>query len=209
PGGARRPGIRPSGRAGGCRSARRPGAGSTWCAGPIFPGPCPSPRRRRARTRAAAEPGSPCGACPRILPGHRRLLLTSRTRDAMVCATADLRPTPMTLAFRSDETSPFVRALFADQGIAPGEVPLEIDGRDEMLEFLLSCCEGDRERALFTYFRSGLSIAETLVQVLRGRFGDLGRIERLMDFACGYGRVTRFLLRHFPDDPAPAERVWV
>jgi len=115
----------------------------------------------------------------------------------------------MTLAFRSDETSPFVRALFADQGIAPGEVPLEIDGRDEMLEFLLSCCEGDRERALFTYFRSGLSIAETLVQVLRGRFGDLGRIERLMDFACGYGRVTRFLLRHFPDDPAPAERVWV
>ncbi len=110
----------------------------------------------------------------------------------------------MPLAFRSDETSPFVRALFADLGLAPGEVPLEIDARDEMLEFFLGGCEGDRERALFTYFRFGWSIAETLVQVLRWRFGDLGRIGSLMDFACGYGRVTRFLLHH-----VPAERVWV
>ena len=113
----------------------------------------------------------------------------------------------MTLAFRSDETSPFVRALLADQGIAPGEVPLEIDGRDEMLQFLLAGCEEDRERALFAYFRSGLSIAETLIQVLSWRFGDLGRIERLMDFASGYGRVTRFLLRHFPEDTAERVRV--
>lgn len=110
----------------------------------------------------------------------------------------------MTLAFRSDETSPFVHALLADQGLAPGEVPLEIDARDEMLEFLVSSFEGDRERGLFSYYRSGLSIADAMTQILRWRFGDLGRIERLLDFASGYGRVTRFLLRQ-----VPAERLWI
>lgn len=110
----------------------------------------------------------------------------------------------MTLAFRSDETSPYVRALLADQGLAPDAIPLEIDARDEMLEFLRTSFEGDRERALFAYFRSGLSIADAMAQVLRWRFGDPGRIGCLLDFASGYGRVTRFLLRE-----VPAERFWV
>ncbi len=116
----------------------------------------------------------------------------------------------MTLAFRPDETSPFVHALLADQGLAPGDVPLEIDARDEMLEFLVSGFEGDRERGLFAYYRSGLSIADAMTQILLWRFGGFGRIERLMDFASGYGRVTRFLLRHFSGaSKRPAERFWV
>jgi SAM-dependent methyltransferase len=110
----------------------------------------------------------------------------------------------MTLAFRSDETSPFVHALLADQGIPADSVLLDVDARDEMLEFLLSSFEGDRERALFAYFRSGLSIADAMTQILRWRFRDPARIERVLDFASGYGRVTRFLLRE-----VPAERFWV
>src|SRR5687768_9709010 len=118
---------------------------------------------------------------------------------------AQLNPgAPMTLAFRSDETSPYVRALLADQGLTPDAIPLEIDARDEMLEFLRMSFEGDRERALFAYFRSGLSIADAMAQVLRWRFGEPGRIGCLLDFASGYGRVTRFLLRE-----VPAERFWV
>lgn len=110
----------------------------------------------------------------------------------------------MTLAFPSDETSPYVRALLADQGLTADAIPLEIDARDEMLEFLRMSFEGDRERALFAYFRSGLSIADAMAQVLRWRFGAPGRIGCLLDFASGYGRVTRFLLRE-----VPAERFWV
>jgi len=110
----------------------------------------------------------------------------------------------MTLAFSPDETSPYVRILLADQGIAVGTVNLAIDARDEMLSFLVQIHDGDRERALFTYFRTGLSIADAMTQILRWRFGtDLGGIS-LLDFASGYGRVTRFLLRDLP-----AERVWV
>jgi SAM-dependent methyltransferase len=108
----------------------------------------------------------------------------------------------MTLAFRSAETSPYVRALLADQGIADGSIDLAIDARDEMLSFLVQSADGDRERALFAYFRSGLSIADSMAQILRWRFGD--RLDNLLDFASGYGRVTRFLLRTLP-----AERIWV
>ena len=110
----------------------------------------------------------------------------------------------MTLAYRSEERSPLVHALLAELRLAPGAVDLSIDARDEMLGFLLQAWEGDRDRALFQYFRSGASIADAMGQVLRWRFGDPGRIGGLLDFASGYGRVTRFLLRD-----VPPERVWV
>jgi len=113
----------------------------------------------------------------------------------------------MTLAFRPDESNTRVSLLLADLGLAPGEVDLAVDARDEMLEFLLKAHRGDRDSALFQYFRSGESIAGSLVQVLRWRFGgvsDLGRIQSLLDFASGYGRVTRFLVR-----AVPSTRVWV
>ena len=110
----------------------------------------------------------------------------------------------MTLAFNSAETSPFVRAFLTDQEIAEGGLDLAIDDRDEMLSFLVATNEGDRERALFAYFRSGLSIADSMTQVLRWRFGGMANVGSLLDFASGYGRVTRFFLRDLP-----AERVWV
>jgi SAM-dependent methyltransferase len=120
----------------------------------------------------------------------------------------------MTLAFRPDEPNPRVSVLLADLGIAPGHSPgaidLGIDDRDEMLAFLVRAHGGDRDRALFQYFQSGESIARCLGQVLRWRFGDLGNagdpgcVHSLLDFASGYGRVTRFLVRE-----VPPERVWV
>lgn len=109
----------------------------------------------------------------------------------------------MTLAFRPDEASPLVLSALPDSSPA-GRPDLAIDARDEMLGFLVDAFEGDRERALFQYFRSGWSIADGMFQILRWRFGDPGRIEKLLDFASGYGRVTRFLVRE-----VPPERVWV
>jgi SAM-dependent methyltransferase len=110
----------------------------------------------------------------------------------------------MTLAFRPDEANPRVSLLLSDLGLAPGAVDLGIDERDEMLAFLVQAHRGDRDRALFQYFQSGESIARSLGQVLRWRFGGLERIHSLLDFASGYGRVTRFLVRE-----VPPERVWV
>src|SRR5881227_3167136 len=107
----------------------------------------------------------------------------------------------MTLAFRPDESNPRVSALLADLGIDPATVDLAVDARDEMLAFLVEAHRGDRERALFHYFQSGASIADSLGQVLRWRFGEgMGRVRSLLDFASGYGRVTRFLVREVPPE---------
>jgi SAM-dependent methyltransferase len=104
----------------------------------------------------------------------------------------------MTLAFRPDESNPRVSVLLADLGLAPATVDLAIDDRDEMLGFLVKSHRGDRDGALFQYFQSGESIARCLSQVLRWRFGDPGSLRGLLDFASGYGRVTRFLVREVP-----------
>ena len=109
----------------------------------------------------------------------------------------------MTLAFRPDEASPLVLSALSGPRSA-GAPDLAIDARDEMLGFLVDAFEGDRERALFQYFRSGRSIADGMFQILRWRFGDPGRVEKLLDFASGYGRVTRFLVGEIPP-----ERTWV
>jgi SAM-dependent methyltransferase len=108
----------------------------------------------------------------------------------------------MSLAHRPDDMSPSVAALLADLNIEPGSLDVAIDARDEMLTFLVEGMEGDRDRALFTYFRSGLSIADAMLQVVRWRFGD--RAGKILDFASGYGRITRFLVREIPP-----ESLWV
>ena len=96
-------------------------------------------------------------------------------------------------------TDPFVKAFLADRGLE-GELDVAIDERDEMLGFLEDWLEGDRERALFTYFRTGRSVADSMLQVLRWR-----RVTGpVLDFASGYGRVTRFLVKEIPP-----ERLWV
>jgi SAM-dependent methyltransferase len=104
----------------------------------------------------------------------------------------------MTFAFRPDESNRRVSVLLADLGLAAATVDLAVDARDEMLGFLVKSHRGDRDGALFQYFQSGESIARCLAQVLRWRFGDLGRVRSLLDFASGYGRVTRFLVREVP-----------
>jgi SAM-dependent methyltransferase len=96
-----------------------------------------------------------------------------------------------------------VLALGQDAVMAAG-VDLTIHPDDEMLRVLCDLAGGDRQRARSMYFDSGLALWRTLRQVVEWRFGDIGRVGKLLDFASGYGRVTRFMLR----DLLP-ERVWV
>ncbi len=105
------------------------------------------------------------------------------------------------------DLSPYVTAFLADRSIVPGSLDVTVDPRDEMLGYLVDALDGDRDRALFTYFRTGLSIADAMLQVVRWRFGGLdapdgpgspGGITRVLDFASGYGRISRFLVRDLP-----------
>jgi SAM-dependent methyltransferase len=110
-------------------------------------------------------------------------------------------PLAYPLAYKKEEDNPLLAAF----GLAAGPkapASLNVDAEDEMLIQYLNLGGQDRDRALVLYFDSGRRIWETMRTILRWRFGD--RPLRLLDFASGYGRVTRFAVR----DVAP-ERVWV
>lgn len=102
------------------------------------------------------------------------------------------------------EPSPLVRALLAAYDLDPSRLDLGVHPDDEMLGFLVTAAQGDRDQALALYLNSGLQIAAVFRQLLAGHFGAPERVGSLLDFASGYGRVTRCLVRDLPP-----ERVWV
>lgn len=92
---------------------------------------------------------------------------------------------------------PLLRAYLTEQ--FPAGVPdLRIHPNDEMVQQWGSADERDHDHALVYYFRGARFPEHAIQQVARWRFGGLERVERLLDFAAGYGRVTRMLLRHLP-----------
>ncbi len=106
-------------------------------------------------------------------------------------------PPPMP-ASTLDAPSPAVTALLAEWGRSPADPRLGISPGDQMLAFLHDLYEGDAEQARCAYYRSGASIAALMLEVVRWRFGEARRARALLDFASGFGRVTRFLLDEVP-----------
>ncbi|HXO22561.1 MAG TPA: class I SAM-dependent methyltransferase [Thermoanaerobaculia bacterium] len=109
----------------------------------------------------------------------------------------------MTLAYRTEENDPLVLAIGQGTAVCDG-ANLNVDARDEMFRFLLDSHAGERGQALSIYFHSGQLIWTTQKEIVEWRFGKVGRVGKLLDFASGYGRITRFLVRDLPP-----ERVWV
>jgi SAM-dependent methyltransferase len=112
----------------------------------------------------------------------------------------------LALAYRTEENNPLLLALCQDTPVCAG-LNLDVDERDEMLGFFLDTTGRDRDRSITMYFQSGLLLWESLRTVLAWRYGPLRearRIGKLLDFASGYGRVSRFVLSELPP-----ERVWV
>jgi SAM-dependent methyltransferase len=107
----------------------------------------------------------------------------------------------MPLAYSTEENNPLVHAI-CDEDVRG--VNLNVDLRDEMLLYLVYRHGEDRDRGLAIYFQSGLLLWSTLRHIVEWWFGDASRVGKLLDFASGYGRVTRFLVQD-----VPPERVWV
>ncbi|MHC4846061.1 MAG: class I SAM-dependent methyltransferase [Planctomycetota bacterium] len=94
------------------------------------------------------------------------------------------------------------RAWLAAQGCADGLVET-IHARDEMYLTIADYPQLDAERQMVEYLRAGHEALTVLHDVL-GRAGrTLGQLDATLEFACGYGRLTRFLVRELPP-----ERLW-
>jgi len=93
--------------------------------------------------------------------------------------------------------------LRAQLGCAAG-IDATVHPNDEM------CIAGgeldaqDPDNVLTLYLRNGFEMCTTVEQIARWRFGALDRASVLLDFASGYGRLTRFLVHKLP-----AERITV
>jgi len=79
----------------------------------------------------------------------------------------------------------------------------KIDEDDEMFLFNLQLNKGDRRRTQIEYYMIGWKIFDAIKQIATWHSGSVGQIGKFLDFGCGYGRSTRFLIQELPP-----QRVW-
>lgn len=71
---------------------------------------------------------------------------------------------------------------------------------DEMYLYNLRSLRGSAEAAAILYFLKGHQIFLTVEEIARWRFGRLSAVGSFLDFASGFGRFTRFLVRQLAAD---------
>lgn len=100
--------------------------------------------------------------------------------------------------------NPVIKAFIQDQAKFPGNFKRNICEDDEMYLFSLKNVKDDRDRALVRYYSIGRRILDTVKQVVEWHFGSFENVPSFLDFACGYGRFTRFLIQEMSP-----EQIWV
>jgi len=101
---------------------------------------------------------------------------------------------------RSRVVAGYIAELTARQPYG-GPLVTEIHPADEMYLYELSLGGRGPDAAAVSYFATGDAVCRTVEDAIRWRFGDARRLPlRLLDFASGHGRTTRFLIRRVPAD---------
>ncbi|MDY6802887.1 MAG: class I SAM-dependent methyltransferase [Cyanobacteriota bacterium] len=95
-----------------------------------------------------------------------------------------------------------VKSWLEEQTRYPQDFKTNISEADEMFLYALQNL-GDRDRATIRYYFIGKRILDAVKQVLNWHF-EKTQISSFLDFACGYGRFTRYLIQELPP-----EKVWV
>ncbi|MGZ5444909.1 MAG: class I SAM-dependent methyltransferase [Thermoanaerobaculia bacterium] len=109
----------------------------------------------------------------------------------------DYRRAPMPLAFARNEHHPMVDAVLRTRVPRWEELNRAIDERDDMLDFAIQLFDYDRDRALTSYFQNALEQFQLVRHIAAWR----GHIGKMLDFASGYGRLTRLLVHeHLADE---------
>src|SRR5947199_9478226 len=84
-----------------------------------------------------------------------------------------------------------------------GTLNMNIHENDQMFRFVVAS-RGSEAGARSEYFTSGAELFKIVQQLVDWKFGSFGNVPALLDFASGYGRLTRFLVQKLP-----AYRIWV
>ena len=103
---------------------------------------------------------------------------------------------------KSDE-DPVVRSFIRQHIPSPQTFVSRIDEDDEMFLFDLQANKGDRRRTSIDYYTIGACIFDAIKQIAAWHFRGIHNVGSFLDFACGYGRSTRFLSRELTPS-----RIW-
>jgi SAM-dependent methyltransferase len=109
---------------------------------------------------------------------------------------------PESLAYCNSSDSVLVQALCRD--LISRDINLNLSQADEMLLFFMYAQGHGLEQSVAMYLESGRRIWATQRQIIAWKFGSLEWGGRALDFASGYGRVTRHIVAEIPK-----ELVWV
>lgn len=107
------------------------------------------------------------------------------------------------LVYSQEQPNDLLLALSDGTPVCDG-VDLGVHAEDEMWRVFYYRGSQNLDQSLVMYFHSGWKIWSTYRQILAWRVGEPGRVGKILDFASGYGRVTRFIVHD-----VPPERVWV
>lgn len=114
---------------------------------------------------------------------------------------------PRGLSHHEAVSHPLVRALLEEMWDGPrsgDRAPrLTVDPRDEMLVATRELVHGHREAALVAYLQAGITAARTYGQLLGPLASRRSQPLRVLDFASGWGRVSRFLAANLAAHLAP------
>lgn len=97
-----------------------------------------------------------------------------------------------------------IRAFVADQVPNAKTFNSNISKNDEMYLFALQHFQGSEDRACIELLTTGKQSMDILRQVVQWHFGGFENISAFLDFASGYGRLTRFLTQELPP-----EHIWI
>lgn len=121
-----------------------------------------------------------------------------RRIDALERAVAELSPEIVTV---SPEVDAVIQSFVRAHGLHGLDVA--VSKNDLMFQYI-SREQPDKAAAYRWYLESGFQMYQIVEQIVASKWGALGRVQSVLDFASGYGRLTRFLVRGLPPD-----RVWV
>jgi SAM-dependent methyltransferase len=97
------------------------------------------------------------------------------------------------------ENNPIVETLIQHLARSPQTFQPHIAVADEMFLYQLDELD-DRnfDQALVNYYSLGRTLFDSIQQIINWYFGGFERISSFLDFACGYGRLMRFLVQEMP-----------
>lgn len=79
-----------------------------------------------------------------------------------------------------------------------------IDEKDEMYTYLLNLYHGNNGQAILEYLSTGQQSMNVIKQICEWGFHGFQNISTFLDFASGYGRLTRFLVQELSP-----EKIWI